>query len=112
MALTNVISVTSTATQASPISVPSTSETIAASAVGVNGCLLQVSNNSGGSITVTLADPGTTGIGNVGTTTAQTVGATTNRWFRISPGHVNQATGVANVAFSAITSVVYVIIPC
>lgn len=111
MALT-ATSVTSSATTVTPAAVPSLSETVAASAIGTNGALLNVINASGGGITVTLADPGTTGIGNAGTTTAQTVSNSANRWFRLSPGHVNQATGVANVAFSVNTSVTYLLIPC
>lgn len=108
----NATSVTATATNVAPVAVPSTSETVAGSIIGVNGALLNVINGSGASITVTLADPGTTGLGNVGTTSAQTVAASTDRWFRLSPGHVNQVTGNANVAISASASVTYKLIPC
>lgn len=111
MALT-ATSVTSTATTVAPVAVPSLSETVSGSAIGTNGALLNVINASGGGITVTLADPGATSISNPGTTTAQVVSNSTDRWFRLSPGHVNQATGVANVAFSVITSVTYKLIPC
>lgn len=85
----------------------SSSDTIAASDIGQNGVLLNVINGSGGSINVTIGDPGTTIVGNAGTTTAQAVANGTDGWFRILPGHVNQTTQVATVTYSATTSVTY-----
>jgi hypothetical protein len=63
MALLTATSVTSTATAVTAVAVAS-SDTIAAADIGVNGALLNVINGSGGSINVTLSDPGTTGVGN------------------------------------------------
>lgn len=92
-----------------PAAVAST-DTIAAADIGTNGVLLNVINGSGGSINVTISDPGTTTVGNAGTTTAQAVANSTNGWFRILPGHVNPATGLATVAYSGTSSVTYVAI--
>ena len=111
MALLTATSVTSTATTVTPAAV-SSSDTIAASDIGTNGALLNVINGSGGSINVTIADPGTTAVGNAGTTSAQPVANGADRWFRLSPGHVNPATGLATVAFSGTTSVTYKLIRC
>lgn len=85
----------------------SASDTLTASDVGSSGVLLQVINGGGGSINVTIADPGSTAAGNVGTTTAQAVANGTDGWFRILPAHVNPVTGVATVAYSGTTSVTY-----
>lgn len=82
-------------------------DTIAASDIGTSGVLLQVINGGGGSINVTISDPGTTTVGNAGTTSAQAVANGTDGWFRILPGHVNPATGLATVAYSGTTSVTY-----
>jgi hypothetical protein len=82
-------------------------DTIAAADIGTNGVLLQVINGAGAPITVTISDPNTTAVGNVGTTTAQSVANATDGWFRILPGHVNPATGVATVTYSSITTITY-----
>jgi hypothetical protein len=109
MALLTAVSVTSAATTITAAAV-SSSDTISSSDIGTNGALLNVINGSGGSINVTISDPGTTAIGNAGTTVAQAVAAGQDRWFRLSPGHVNPSTGVATVAFSGTTSVTYKLI--
>jgi hypothetical protein len=88
----------------------SASDTIAASDIGTSGVLLNVINGGGSPINVTISDPGSTAVGNVGTTTAQAVANGTNGWFRILPGHVNSATGLATVAYSGTTSVTAVAI--
>ncbi|WP_422744353.1 hypothetical protein ACN27B_08720 [Micromonospora sp. WMMD754] len=111
MALLTAISVTSTATAITAAAVAS-SDTISASDIGPNGALLQVINGSGSSVNVTIADPGTTAVGNAGTAVAQAVPAGADRWFRLSPGHVNPSTGVATVTYSATTSVTYKLIRC
>jgi hypothetical protein len=85
----------------------SASDTVAAADIGTSGVLINVINAGGGSINVTIADPNTTAVGNVGTTTAQAVLNGTDGWFRILPGHVNPATGVATIAYSGTTSVTY-----
>lgn len=111
MALLTAVSVTSTATNVLSFGV-SSSDTISSADIGTNGALLNVINASGGSINVTISDPGTTNVGNPGTTTPQAVGAGANMWFRIHPGHVNPATNVATVSFSGTTSVTYKLIRC
>lgn len=112
MALLTATSVTSTATTVPPLSPATTSETVSSSDIGTYGALLNVINASGGSMTVTLSDPGTTAIGNPGTTTAQSIANSADRWFRLSPGHVNPSTGVATVGFSTTTGVTYKLIRC
>lgn len=111
MALLTAVSVVSAATTvtAAPVS---SSDTIAAADIGVNGALLNVINGSGSPINVTLSDPGITDVGNAGTTTPQAVANSTDRWFRLSPFHVNPATGVATVTYSATTTVTYKLIRC
>lgn len=111
MALLTAVSVTSAATTVTAAAM-TTSDTIAQADVGVNGALLNVINGSGGSINVTLADPGTTSLSNPGTTSAQAVANGADRWFRISPAHVNQTTGVATVTLSSATSITYKLIRC
>lgn len=111
MALLTATSVTAAATTVSPAAVTS-SDTVSSSDIGSFGALLNVINGSGGSINVTIADPGTTAVGNAGTAVAQAVPAGADRWFRLSPAHVNPATGVATVAFSGTTSVTYKLIRC
>lgn len=107
MALITVSSVPGqSAVNVAPLAV-SSSDTIAASDIGGSGVLLQVINGSGGSINVTISDPNTTAVGNAGTTTPQPVANSTDRWFRILPGHVNPATGLATVAYSGTTTVTY-----
>lgn len=85
----------------------SSSDTLTASDLGTNGVLLQVINGGGGSINVTISDPGTTAVGNVGTTAAQAVANGTDGWFRILPQHAALVSGLATVAYSGTTSVTY-----
>lgn len=110
MALLTAVSVTSAATTVAPNAV-SSSDTISQSDIGVNGALLQVINGSGGSINVTISDPGFSPVSNAGTATPQAVAAGADRWFRLSPGHVNSS-GVATVTYSATTTVTYKLIRC
>ncbi|MFI2664885.1 hypothetical protein [Micromonospora carbonacea] len=111
MALLTATSVTGAATNVGSAAM-STSDTVSASDIGVNGALLQVINGGGSPINVTLTDPGTTRVGNAGTAVAQAVPAGSDRWFRLSPGHVNPSTGVATVTLSSATSVTYKLIRC
>ncbi len=111
MALLTAVSVTSAATTVTAAAV-TTSDTVSASDIGTDGALLNVINGAGSPINVTLVDPGTTAVGNAGTAAAQAVANGTDRWFRLSPGHVNPATGVATVTFSSATSVTYKLIRC
>jgi hypothetical protein len=110
MALITVTSVPGQTKVAPTAQAVTASDTVAASDIGTNGVLLNVINGGGGSINVTISDPGTTTVGNAGTTTAQAVANGTNGWFRILPGHVNPTTNVATVSYSGTTSVTYVAI--
>jgi hypothetical protein len=87
------------------------SDTLTASQVGSNGVLLNVINGGGSPINVTILDPGKTGAGNVGTTSAQAVANATDGWFRILPGHVDLVSGLATVTYSGTTTVTYKAIP-
>lgn len=111
MALLTAVSVTSAATTVAPAA-SSTSDTISTNDIGTNGALLNIINGSGGSINVTVADPNTTAVGNAGTAVAQAVANGADRWFRISPAHVNTSTGVATVTLSSAASVTYKLIRC
>src|SRR5690242_6806518 len=111
MALLTAVSVTSTATTVTAAAM-STADTISQADIGVNGALINVINGSGGSVNFTILDPGTTDVGNAGTAVAQAVGAGADRWFRLSPGHVNPSTGVANTTLSSATTITYKLIRC
>jgi len=107
MALITVASVPGQTAVAVAGAAVASSDTIAAADIGTSGVLLNVINGSGSSINVTISDPGTTAVGNAGTTSAQAVANGADRWFRILPGHVNPSTNVATVSYSATTSVTY-----
>lgn len=86
------------------------SDTISQADIGTNGVLINVINGNASPTNVTISDPNTTTVGNAGTTTPQAVANGTNGWFRILPGHVNQATGLATIAYSVTATVTYVAI--
>jgi hypothetical protein len=109
MALLTPVSVTSAATTIAAAAVSAT-DTIAGSDIAQDGVLLNVINGAGSPITVTFSDPGSTPIGNAGTTVAQSVPNGADRWFRLSYGHVNPSTGVATITYSSATSVTYKLI--
>jgi hypothetical protein len=111
MPLLTAVSVTSAATTVAGAAM-STSDTIAAADIGVNGALINVINGAGAPVNFTIADPGFSPVSNAGTAAAQAVANGTDRWFRLSPGHVNPATGVATVTLSSATSVTYKLIRC
>lgn len=106
MALLTAVSVTSAATTVSAAAA-ATSNTISASDIGNKGCLLNIINGAGAPINVTLEDPGTTAVGNAGTEVAQAVANGADRWFKITPKHVDPATGVATVTLSSATTITY-----
>lgn len=106
MALLTAVSVLPTATTVAAAAV-SASDTISSGDIGTNGALLQVINGSGGSINVVLVDPGRTPASNTATAPPQAVPNGQDRWFNVTPNHVDQATGVAVVTFSGTTSVTY-----
>jgi hypothetical protein len=61
--------------------------------------------NGGSSMTVTIADPGLTPLGNAGSAAAVTVGGSAEKMIYIPPAAVNASTGVVNLTYSAVTSV-------
>lgn len=80
------------------------SETINGNLVAL-GAVLQVINGSGGSINVTFTDPGRTPLGNTATNAAQAVAAGTTKFFKLTTGLVDSASGNITVGFSATPSV-------
>ncbi len=82
-------------------------DTVGVNDIGDRGCILLVTNGSGGSINVTIADPGRTRLGNTGSAAAQAVANTATRVFKIVPEHVDPATGVATITYSGTTTVTY-----
>jgi hypothetical protein len=87
----------------------SSSDTISGGDIGDRGVILDVNNASGGSINVTILDPGTTPAGNPATGTPAgrviAVPAGQQRDIFISPKNVDPSTGVATANYSATTSV-------
>lgn len=73
------------------------------------GLLVNIINNSGGSMTVTVEDPTTTTLGNTPAEPAQSIANTADGWFRVMPSNVD-STGVATLTLSTVTSVTYKII--
>lgn len=111
MALLPAISVLSTATTVTAAAA-GTSNTISAADVGTRGCLINIINGAGAPINVTLEDPTTSAVGNPGTETAQAVANATDRWFRVTPKHVDPATQVATVTLSSATTITYKLVRC
>lgn len=76
-----------------------------------NGCILEVKNGSGSSITVTLVDPGKTAAGNA-TVSPQTSGVTTiaagaTRRIKPSAAFIDSSSNTITVNYSSVTSVTY-----
>lgn len=66
-----------------------------------NDSLLIFFNGSGGSINVTVSDPGATPAGNAGTTVPRAVANGALGFFPIGPNNVDPNTGLATVTYSA-----------
>lgn len=85
------------------------SDTISGSDIAERGVVLDVNNASGGSINVTIGDPGQTPAGNPATGTPAgrvvAVPAGAQRQIYVGPRNVDPSTGVATVTYSAQTSV-------
>jgi hypothetical protein len=90
-------------------SVGSAPITIAAADIGPYGALVNIINNSGGAMTVTVEDPSTTALGNTPAEPAQSIANTADAWFRVMPSNVD-STGVATLTLSTTTSVTYKLI--
>lgn len=104
MALLTVATISGTASAPNKVAV-NTTDTISASDIGDRGVILEVLNSSGGAITVSVSDAGTTPAGNPGTVTAQSVPAAGTRRIYVGPKNVNPATAVATLTYSSATSV-------
>lgn len=70
-----------------------------------NDTFLVVYNGSGGSINVTVADPGRTPAGNAGTPVAVAVAATSFGLIPLYPSQVDPSTGLVSLTYSATASV-------
>lgn len=84
---------------------------IAPGSVGANGCLVEILNGSGGSMTVTVEDPTFTQAGNAPTEPAQTITNAQSKVFRILPANIDPLTGFALLTLSTVTSVTYKLTP-
>lgn len=96
-----------TSTVAGALSAPgavTSSETINGN-LAANDAILQVVNGSGVSINVTFTDPGRTPLGNTGTNAATAVAAGATKFFKLTSGLVDGATGNITVGFSATTTI-------
>ncbi len=92
-------------TLSAPAAVTS-SDTISGGDVAL-GAILEVKNGGGGSINVTVVDPGLTPAGNTGTQAAVAVEAGATRRFKPSANFVSSSSGVVTVTYSGTTSVTY-----
>ncbi len=98
-----VLTTTVTGNLSAPGTVAS-SETINGNLVAL-GAVLQVINGSGGSMNVTFTDPGRTPLGNTGTNAAVPVAAGTTKFFKLTSGLIDAATGNITVGFSSTTTI-------
>jgi hypothetical protein len=66
---------------------------------------IEVNNASGGSINVTVADPGVTPAGNPATSQVVAVGAGVKKRIWLPAGVINSTTGLVSITYSAVASV-------
>lgn len=86
---------------------PAAADTIARNQFGPTGVLLTITT-TGTATTLTVSDPTTTGLGNVGTLASQTCPATGVRWAFIPLLAINSGTDLATLNWSgALTGVTY-----
>jgi hypothetical protein len=90
---------------ATSLAAANTTDTIAASDIGANGVVVEILNGGGGSITVSVSDPGRTSAGNSPTIPAQTIAAAARGRVRVGSANVDPATGFATLTYSGVTSV-------
>lgn len=96
-----------TTTVAGVLSAPgavASSETINGNLVSL-GAVLQVINGAGSPMNVTFTDPGRTPLGNTGTNAAVAVANGTTKFFKLTTGLVDGATGNITVGFSSTTTI-------
>lgn len=72
-----------------------------------NGCIYEVKNASGSTVTLTFADPGHTPAGNGGTQPGVTIAAGATKRFKPSAALVDPVSNLVTVHYSAVTSVTY-----
>jgi hypothetical protein len=105
MAALTSVSITNLGGTPAPTAVAS-SDTIAATQFGSNGCILRVINAGGSIDNVTVTDPSLTDLGNAGTPAVVAVPATTGiRMIFIPTAAINQSTQQATVNHSSTASV-------
>lgn len=100
MALITATSIVAAGTPVT-LSAVSSTDTIAAD----DQTYLHVNNASGGAITVTISDGGSTPAGNPASVTARSVPAGAARLFPLSSRNNDQTTGVTTITYSGTTSV-------
>lgn len=98
MTLQSATTLTQTAAAPVPLT-PAATDTIPASSFGDQGVYIRVIT-TGTATDVNVVDPNRTGLGNLGTSTPQTMPATGTRKWLIPKSAVDPATGVATVTFS------------
>ena len=104
MAALTAVSVTAAGATPAPVAVAS-SDTIAASQFGPNGCIIRVINAGGSPDSFTVSDPTLTDLGNTGSPAAVSVPNGQTRMIFIPKLAINQATQLATVNHSFTTSV-------
>lgn len=100
MALITATAITAAGT-APTLAAVNTTDTVVAD----DGTWLHVNNASGGAITVTISDGGSTPGGNPASVTARSVPAGTARLFPLSSKFNDPTTGVTTLTYSSATSV-------
>lgn len=83
------------------------SDTIAEAQFGTTGAILRVINGGASSDTVTIADPGTTPLGNSASAGTVAVANGTTKMILIPRAAIDPATGYATVTHSYTTTVTY-----
>jgi hypothetical protein len=106
MALKTVQNIVAAGTTPSALT-PAASDTIAVGSFGPRGVIARIIT-TGTATNVTVVDPGTTDLGNAGTSAALAAPATGVRMLLIPRAAINPSTGVATLQFSgALTGVTY-----
>lgn len=95
---------------ASPPNNVAASDVVPASALGVNGALLEILNGNAGADNMTISDSGTSPIGTPVANYAATVNAGTNKVFKLSPKQAD-ANGAITITHSVQATVTYKLYP-
>lgn len=95
---------------ASPGNNVAATDTVPASALGVNGALLEILNGNAGVDNMTISDAGASPAGTPVTSYAPTVAAGTNKTFKLSPKQAD-ANGNITITHSVQTTVTYKLYP-